>query len=153
MLVGTIVVIIVLLVMTPSYASPEWVFTSWQNLTGYNSPGLAFLLGLLQCGWVLVTWHTNFIYYLLWVMLVASCIYPITKKTSLIYRLDMKMGTLNIAIELQMVSSLLRHLPNSSLTKKNNTVLKLQKEQKTQTKLVPLVSSLVLLEPLYKVLF
>ncbi|KAG2221051.1 hypothetical protein INT45_009709, partial [Circinella minor] len=58
-LVGTIVVIVVLLVMSPSYASAEWVFTSWQDLTGYNSPGLAFLLGLLQCGWVLIGYENG----------------------------------------------------------------------------------------------
>ncbi|KAI9494491.1 amino acid/polyamine transporter I [Zychaea mexicana] len=53
-LIGTVVVIIVLLVMAPSHPPADWVFTSLHDLTGYNSPGLAFLLGLLQAGWVLI---------------------------------------------------------------------------------------------------
>ncbi|KAI9269074.1 amino acid/polyamine transporter I [Phascolomyces articulosus] len=56
---GTIAVIVVLPVMAPTHASASWVFTSWQDLTGYNSPGLAFLLGLLQCGWVLIGYENG----------------------------------------------------------------------------------------------
>ena len=52
---GTLAVIIVLPTMAPTHAPAEWVFTTTQDLTGYNNSGVAFLLGLLQAGWVLVS--------------------------------------------------------------------------------------------------
>ena len=45
---GTIIVVIAMPVMAPTHPTAEWVFTEFQNSTGYKNSGLAFFLGLLQ---------------------------------------------------------------------------------------------------------
>lgn len=57
--VGTIIVVIAMPVMAPSHPSAEWVFTEFQNTTGYSNSGLAFLLGLLQAGWTLIGYENG----------------------------------------------------------------------------------------------
>lgn len=52
-LAGTLSIIIGLLVTTPDKHSASYVFTRVVNQTGWNSDGLAFLLGLLSVQWVL----------------------------------------------------------------------------------------------------
>ncbi|CAO3591641.1 unnamed protein product [Absidia cylindrospora] len=50
---GTLLIIIVSLALTPNKASAEWVFTYFENDTGFSSNGYAFLLGLLQSQYTL----------------------------------------------------------------------------------------------------
>ncbi|KAL1934987.1 hypothetical protein VTP01DRAFT_4127 [Rhizomucor pusillus] len=57
--VGTFIVVIAMPVMAPSHPSAEWVFTEFQNTTGYSNSGLAFLLGLLQAGWTLIGYENG----------------------------------------------------------------------------------------------
>jgi amino acid transporter len=52
-LAGTLLLVIVALVLTPNKASGEWVFTYFDNETGFSSNGYAFLIGLLQCQYTL----------------------------------------------------------------------------------------------------
>ncbi|KAI9338414.1 amino acid permease-domain-containing protein [Pilaira anomala] len=52
-LVGTILIVIVALVLTPNKASAKWVFTNFENETGFSSQGYGFLIGLLQCQYTL----------------------------------------------------------------------------------------------------
>ncbi|KAI9312378.1 amino acid/polyamine transporter I [Dichotomocladium elegans] len=47
-LIGTLIIVIVGLVLTPNKASARWVFTYFENDTGFSSNGYAFLIGLLQ---------------------------------------------------------------------------------------------------------
>lgn len=53
--IGTIIVVIAMPVMAPTHPSAEWVFTEFQNTTGYQNYGLVFLIGLLQAGWTFVS--------------------------------------------------------------------------------------------------
>lgn len=39
--------------MTPNKASAKWVFTNYENETGFSSQGYGFLIGLLQCQYTL----------------------------------------------------------------------------------------------------
>ncbi|CAO3589861.1 unnamed protein product [Absidia cylindrospora] len=50
---GTLLIIVVALVLTPNKPSVEWVFTYFENDTGFSSNGYAFLLGLLQSQYTL----------------------------------------------------------------------------------------------------
>ncbi|KAI9480465.1 MAG: amino acid/polyamine transporter I [Benjaminiella poitrasii] len=52
-LVGTLLIIIVALVLTPNKASAKWVFTFFENDTGFSSNSYAFLIGLLQSQYTL----------------------------------------------------------------------------------------------------
>ncbi|EPB83006.1 hypothetical protein HMPREF1544_10236 [Mucor circinelloides 1006PhL] len=52
-LVGTLLIVIVALVLTPNKPSAKWVFTHFQNETGFSSGGYAFLIGLLQSQYTL----------------------------------------------------------------------------------------------------
>ncbi|KAI8977522.1 amino acid permease-domain-containing protein [Mycotypha africana] len=52
-LIGTLLIVIVALVLTPNKPSAEWVFTHFQNETGFSSGGYAFLIGLLQSQYTL----------------------------------------------------------------------------------------------------
>ncbi|KAG1473240.1 hypothetical protein G6F56_001069 [Rhizopus delemar] len=52
-LIGTLLLIIVALVLTPNKASGKWVFTFFANETGFSSNGYAFLIGLLQSQYTL----------------------------------------------------------------------------------------------------
>ncbi|KAI9025028.1 amino acid/polyamine transporter I [Phycomyces nitens] len=52
-LVGTLLIIIVALVMTPNKPNARWVFTDFQNETGFSSSGYVFLIGLLQSQYTL----------------------------------------------------------------------------------------------------
>ncbi|KAL0088535.1 amino acid permease-domain-containing protein [Phycomyces blakesleeanus] len=52
-LIGTLLIIIVALVMTPNKSSAKWVFTDFQNETGFSSNGYVFLIGLLQSQYTL----------------------------------------------------------------------------------------------------
>lgn len=49
--IGTIIVVIAVPVMAQTHPDANWVFTKFENQTGYSNDGLAFLLGLLQAGW------------------------------------------------------------------------------------------------------
>lgn len=53
--IGTIIVVITMPVMAPTHPPAEWVFTEFQNITGYQNSGLVFLIGLLQAGWTFVS--------------------------------------------------------------------------------------------------
>ncbi|KAG0186285.1 hypothetical protein DFQ28_008068 [Apophysomyces sp. BC1034] len=52
-LFGTLLIIVVILVLTPNKASAQWVFTFFENDTGFESNGYAFLIGLLQSQYTL----------------------------------------------------------------------------------------------------
>jgi amino acid transporter len=52
-LVGTLLLVIVALVLTPNKPSAEWVFTHFSNETGFSASGYAFLIGLLQSQYTL----------------------------------------------------------------------------------------------------
>ncbi|KAI8082772.1 amino acid/polyamine transporter I [Halteromyces radiatus] len=52
-IIGTLLIIIVALILTPNKASAKWVFTFFENDTGFSSNGYAFLLGLLQSQYTL----------------------------------------------------------------------------------------------------
>ncbi|KAL0136402.1 amino acid permease-domain-containing protein [Mucor lusitanicus] len=52
-LVGTLLIIIVALVLTPNKPSAKFVFTQFENLTGFSSNSYAFLIGLLQSQYTL----------------------------------------------------------------------------------------------------
>ncbi|KAF7730266.1 hypothetical protein EC973_002509 [Apophysomyces ossiformis] len=52
-LIGTLLIIVVILVLTPNKASARWVFTFFENDTGFESNGYAFLIGLLQSQYTL----------------------------------------------------------------------------------------------------
>ncbi|KAI9013801.1 amino acid permease-domain-containing protein [Phycomyces nitens] len=52
-LAGTLMIIIVALVMTPNKPDAKWVFTYFENDTGFSSGGYAFLVGLLQSQYTL----------------------------------------------------------------------------------------------------
>ncbi|KAG1145550.1 hypothetical protein G6F37_009853 [Rhizopus arrhizus] len=52
-LVGTLLIIIVALVLTPNKPSANWVFTYFENDTGFSSNSYAFLIGLLQSQYTL----------------------------------------------------------------------------------------------------
>ncbi|KAI9250050.1 amino acid/polyamine transporter I [Sporodiniella umbellata] len=52
-LIGTLLIIIVCLVLTPNKPSAQWVFTHFENDTGFSSSSYAFLIGLLQSQYTL----------------------------------------------------------------------------------------------------
>ncbi|KAG2226160.1 hypothetical protein INT45_003305, partial [Circinella minor] len=52
-LIGTVMIVIVGLVLTPNKPSGNWVFTHFENHSGFSSDGYAFLLGLLQSQYTL----------------------------------------------------------------------------------------------------
>lgn len=52
-LVGTLLIIIVALALTPNKPSAKWVFTYFENDTGFSSSSYAFLIGLLQSQYTL----------------------------------------------------------------------------------------------------
>ncbi|KAI7899513.1 amino acid permease-domain-containing protein [Cokeromyces recurvatus] len=52
-LIGTLIIVIVGLVLTPNKASGKWVFTYFHNETGFSSGVYAFLIGLLQSQYTL----------------------------------------------------------------------------------------------------
>lgn len=49
--IGTIIVVIAVPVAAQTHPDAKWVFTNFQNQTGYSNDGLAFLLGPLQAAW------------------------------------------------------------------------------------------------------
>ena len=51
---GTLVICITLPVMSPSNPSAVWVFTEFNNQTGYSSSGIAFFLGILPAAVTMV---------------------------------------------------------------------------------------------------
>ncbi|KAL1934990.1 hypothetical protein VTP01DRAFT_4130 [Rhizomucor pusillus] len=57
--IGTIIVVIAMPVMAPTHPSAEWVFTEFQNTTGYQNYGLVFLIGLLQAGWTFLGYENG----------------------------------------------------------------------------------------------
>ncbi|KAG0050279.1 hypothetical protein BGZ83_004931 [Gryganskiella cystojenkinii] len=63
-IVGTIVIIVVVLVGAPKLQSAKFVFTDFEDRTGYTtnsnaSPGLVFMLGLLQSQWSMVGYDAS----------------------------------------------------------------------------------------------
>ncbi|KAI7893712.1 amino acid/polyamine transporter I [Mucor mucedo] len=50
---GTFLIIVVALVLTPNKPSAKWVFTYFENDTGFSSSSYAFLIGLLQSQYTL----------------------------------------------------------------------------------------------------
>ncbi|KAI8081999.1 amino acid permease-domain-containing protein [Gilbertella persicaria] len=52
-LIGTLIIVVVGLVLTPNKPDAKWVFTYFENETGFSSGGYAFLIGLLQCQYTL----------------------------------------------------------------------------------------------------
>ncbi|ORX53264.1 amino acid transporter [Hesseltinella vesiculosa] len=52
-LIGTLLIVIVGLALTPNKPSAEWVFTYFENDTGFSSNSYAFLIGLLQSQYTL----------------------------------------------------------------------------------------------------
>lgn len=50
---GTLLIIIVALALTPNKPSAKWVFTYFENDTGFSSNSYAFLIGLLQSQYTL----------------------------------------------------------------------------------------------------
>ncbi|KAI9274666.1 amino acid/polyamine transporter I [Phascolomyces articulosus] len=58
-LIGSTVIIVAMPALAPNHPSAEWVFTEFQNSTGYKNSGLAFFLGLLQAGWTLVGYENG----------------------------------------------------------------------------------------------
>ncbi|KAI8376636.1 amino acid/polyamine transporter I [Choanephora cucurbitarum] len=52
-LAGTLLIIIVALALTPNKPSAKWVFTYFENDTGFSSDAYAFLIGLLQSQYTL----------------------------------------------------------------------------------------------------
>ncbi|RCH98456.1 hypothetical protein CU098_003769 [Rhizopus stolonifer] len=52
-LIGTLLIIVVALVLTPNKPSAKWVFTYFENDTGFSSDSYAFLIGLLQSQYTL----------------------------------------------------------------------------------------------------
>ncbi|KAI8331861.1 amino acid/polyamine transporter I [Chlamydoabsidia padenii] len=59
LLCGTLIFTISIPVLAPSHQSAEWVFTEFNNTTGYSSSGLVFFLGLLQAGWTMVGYDSG----------------------------------------------------------------------------------------------
>ncbi|KAI9272928.1 amino acid/polyamine transporter I [Phascolomyces articulosus] len=57
--IGTIIIVIAMPVMAPSNPSAKWVFTEFQNITGYQNSGLTFFLGMLQAGWSLIGYENG----------------------------------------------------------------------------------------------
>ncbi|KAI9497735.1 amino acid/polyamine transporter I [Zychaea mexicana] len=57
--VGTLIIVIVMPVMAPTHPSAKWVFTEFQNTTGYANSGLTFFLGMLQAGWSLIGYENG----------------------------------------------------------------------------------------------
>ncbi|KAK3812997.1 MAG: amino acid/metabolite permease [Benniella sp.] len=51
--VGTALIVIVVVLMTPQKQSAAFVFTEWKNNTGWSSPFYVFMLGLLQSQYTL----------------------------------------------------------------------------------------------------
>ncbi|KAG2222496.1 hypothetical protein INT45_012810 [Circinella minor] len=58
-LIGSTIIIITMPAMAPTHHSATWVFTEFQNSTGYQNSGLAFFLGLLQAGWTLIGYENG----------------------------------------------------------------------------------------------
>ena len=58
---STFIIVIGMPVMAPTHPSAKWVFTEFQNTTGYDNGGLVFFFGLLQAGWVLVIIFFRFV--------------------------------------------------------------------------------------------
>jgi amino acid transporter len=56
---GTFVFTISIPVLAPTHQSAKWVFTDFNNATGYSSNGLVFFLGLLQAGWTMVGYDSG----------------------------------------------------------------------------------------------
>lgn len=52
-IIGTFLIIIVALALTPNKPSAKWVFTYFENDTGFSSSSYAFLIGLLQSQYTL----------------------------------------------------------------------------------------------------
>ncbi|KAI8069179.1 amino acid/polyamine transporter I [Gongronella butleri] len=52
-LIGTLLIVAVGLALTPNKPSAEWVFTYFENDTGFSNNGYAFLIGLLQSQYTL----------------------------------------------------------------------------------------------------
>ncbi|KAI8384638.1 amino acid/polyamine transporter I [Radiomyces spectabilis] len=52
-LIGTLLIIVVALVLTPNKADAKWVFSYFENDTGFSSSSYAFLIGLLQSQYTL----------------------------------------------------------------------------------------------------
>lgn len=50
---GTALIVIVVVIMTPEKQSAAFVFTEWKNNTGWSSPFYVFMLGLLQSQYTL----------------------------------------------------------------------------------------------------
>ncbi|KAF9357517.1 hypothetical protein BGX26_003587 [Mortierella sp. AD094] len=63
-IVGTIVIIVVVLAHAPKLRSAKWVFTDFEDFTGYTtnssaSPVLVFMLGLLQSQWSMLGYDAS----------------------------------------------------------------------------------------------
>ncbi|KAF9437416.1 hypothetical protein BGZ76_000787 [Entomortierella beljakovae] len=63
-IIGTIVIIVVVLVKAPSLNSAEFVFTDFEDYTGYTtngsaSPVLVFMIGLLQSQWSMLGYDAS----------------------------------------------------------------------------------------------
>ncbi|KAJ8661264.1 hypothetical protein O0I10_003013 [Lichtheimia ornata] len=56
---STMIVVIAMPVMAETHPSARWVFTEFQNTTGWQNSGLTFLLGMLQAGWSLIGYENG----------------------------------------------------------------------------------------------
>ncbi|ORZ26038.1 amino acid/polyamine transporter I, partial [Absidia repens] len=59
LIVCTIVFSIAIPVLAPTNQSATWVFTQFNNSTGYDNHALVFFLGLLQAGWSMVSFESG----------------------------------------------------------------------------------------------
>ncbi|KAI7850006.1 amino acid/polyamine transporter I [Circinella umbellata] len=57
--IGTIIIVVAMPVMAPTNPSAKWVFTEFQNTTGYSNSALTFFLGMLQAGWSLIGYENG----------------------------------------------------------------------------------------------
>ncbi|KAG2222494.1 hypothetical protein INT45_012808 [Circinella minor] len=58
-ILGTLIICITLPVMSPSNPSPVWVFTEFNNQTGYSSSGIAFFLGILPAAVTMIGYENG----------------------------------------------------------------------------------------------
>ncbi|KAI9314154.1 amino acid permease-domain-containing protein [Dichotomocladium elegans] len=57
--IGTFIIAIAMPVMAPTHPSGSWVFTEFQNYTGWDNFGVAFLIGMTQAGWTLIGYENG----------------------------------------------------------------------------------------------
>ncbi|CDH54997.1 apc amino acid permease [Lichtheimia corymbifera JMRC:FSU:9682] len=57
--IGTLIIVIATPLMAPTHPSGKWVFSEFQNYTGWDNVGLVFLLGMSQAGWCLIGYENG----------------------------------------------------------------------------------------------